>query len=219
MSSEQPDGAPTSPTVPRPAARYFWARRPSAETGRGGATDGAALAALRRGIGREPGTVPQMWPYYTTLTADGRVTPALAAEHVALTLFAVHQQSKAQLMHRDGVGLGTALGNLRADPQRSQDALDRRFSAGATASSTSELELHLRGLVALLRQSAKAGGQPLDYTELMRDLVAWQRPDGAARIRRKWGAQYFAPTRSEAPGGDDGADGAASSNPDAAVSQ
>lgn len=177
-------------------SRYFWDRPAAASSPGGPPFDPAKLAAIRRGVGRGPGSVPEVWPYYTTLRADGRISDRLVAEHIALTLFAVHQQSKTAPMHRDGVGLGTALRALRSDPKRrfSAEAIDRRFNAAATATSTGELASHLRSLIGLLRQHNKTG-QPLDYGRLMKDLIAWQHPEQAARVRRTWGSQYFAPEK------------------------
>ncbi|HEY0636171.1 MAG TPA: type I-E CRISPR-associated protein Cse2/CasB [Pseudonocardiaceae bacterium] len=148
---------------------------------------GAELAALRRGLGREPGTVPAMWPFYLHLRTDGTVSKKLSAEHAALTLFAVHQQSHAAPMHRTGPGLGTAMRALRDSGKFSDDAVDRRFSAAATATSLTELTLHLRGLVTQLRTIP----QPLDYDALFKDLVAWQSADQVGAVRRRWGSQYF----------------------------
>lgn len=152
---------------------------------------GEDLAVLRRGLGREPGSVPQMCRFYTTLTEDGRLTPALQAEHAALALFAVHQQSSIQRMHRTDVGLGAAARELRRSGKFSEEAVDRRFTAAATATSMIELTLHLRGLVAQLRQI----GQPLDYDRLVDDLIGWQDSDRVGKVRRHWGAQYFVRTK------------------------
>lgn len=176
--------------APPPVRRFFWQQFAD-----GTRPDGADLAALRRGVGREPGSVPEMWRYYTTLTADGQLTAALVAEHLALTLFAVHQQSRTQPMHRDGIGLGSALLALKRSGRFSDDAVDRRFAAAATATSLPELAVHLRGLVGQLR----GVDQPLDYTRLTGELRGWQSPERVGTIRRRWGAAYFAPPR---PAGD-----------------
>ena len=173
------------------ARRHYWRRHTDgggtwrSETGR---PPGEELAALRRGIGRDAGSVPQMWPFYTTLAEDGRRTPALLAEHVALTLFAVHQQSRPLPVHRDGVGLGTAVLALRRSDAYSPEAVDRRFAAAATATSLAEVGVHLRGLVTQLRGI----GQSLDYTRLYQDLRDWQYPERLPLVRRRWGGQYFA---------------------------
>jgi CRISPR system Cascade subunit CasB len=148
---------------------------------------GADLAALRRGVGREPGTVPEMWRFYITLVDTGVVTNRLRAEHTALTLFGVHQQSQKVPMHRTDHGLGTALRAVRRSDKFSEQAVDRRFTAAATATSMAELTLHLRGLVGLLHDI----DQPLDYTQLFRDLNNWQYPQNQGRVRRRWGSQYF----------------------------
>ncbi|GLY68777.1 type I-E CRISPR-associated protein Cse2/CasB [Amycolatopsis taiwanensis] len=185
-------------TEARPA-RHFW-ERVVAEDGKWRATEGGAptaeLAALRRGVNREPGDVAEMWPFYTTLRSDGTLSEALRAEHLALTLFAVHQQSVARPMHAAGIGLGTAIRALRESTKFSPDAVDRRFSAAATATSLNELGMHLRGLIGQLRVMDRPG-QPLDYTQLFRDLRDWQRPENQARVRRRWGSQYFVTPKSD----------------------
>jgi CRISPR system Cascade subunit CasB len=157
--------------------------------GRRGAVPGADLAALRRGIGRDAGTVPPMWPFYTTLRADGQGSASLNAEHCALTLFAVHQQSQRTPVHRGGVGLGTAIQALRQSGKFSADAVDRRFSGAATATTLGEVSHHLRGLITQLR--GITGPPGLDYTQLFHDLRNWQFPESQARVRRTWGSQYF----------------------------
>ncbi len=131
--------------------------------------------------------MPEMWPFYTTLTADGRLTDRLQAEHAVLTLFAVHQQSRSQPAQRDGVGLGSAIRALRDSDKFSPEAVDRRFAAAATATSLAELSVHLRGLISQLRGVTSG----LDYSLLFRDLRDWQWPDRVAAVRRRWGSQYF----------------------------
>lgn len=180
---------------------HYWQRHTdgSGSWSKDGPPPGAELAALRRGIGREAGSVPAMWPFYTTLNASGGLTRKLRAEHIALTLFAVHQQSQSQPVYRarvgdapchsPGFGLGSAMLALRHSGKYSPDALDRRFAAAATAISINELSQHLRGLITQLHGVHPQPG--LDYTELYHDLRAWQYLGGPSRVRRKWGASYF----------------------------
>jgi CRISPR system Cascade subunit CasB len=169
--------------------RHYWERwTAGGGRWRNDEPPGDELAALRGGVGREAGSVPSMWPYYTTLNADGRVSAALNAEHVALSLFAVHQQSKRLPVHRRETGLGSALYMLRSSEKFSQEAIDRRFAAAATATSFAEISAHLRGLITQLRTVSDLG---LDYSKLFRDLVAWQNPARVSMVRRQWGSQYF----------------------------
>jgi len=183
------------------ALRHYWQRHTTGD-GRwregGEGPPGEELAALRRGVGKEPGTVPAMWRFYSTLDESGRVTAELAAEHLALTLFALHQRSLAEPVHRQGVGLGTAVANLRDSGRFSEEAVERRFVAAAMAESLGELGVHLRGLVSLLRALPQQG---LDYNRLYRDLLDWQRPSRRAAVRRRWGGQFYASRRAGAPSG------------------
>ncbi|WP_159945305.1 type I-E CRISPR-associated protein Cse2/CasB [Nocardiopsis sp. FR6] len=148
---------------------------------------GRILADLRRGLGREAGDVPEMWVYYTTLNKEGYRTAALKAEHAALSLFGLHQQSQRIPMHKSGVGLGEAALNLYLAANANQAAIDGRMNMIATSTDTTELVGHLRGLVTLLRERA----QPLDYTRLFLDLRYWDNPQDRATIRRHWGGQYM----------------------------
>jgi CRISPR system Cascade subunit CasB len=172
---------PDPTTIKTKRRPYYWENHPKPE--------GRDLADLRRGIGREPGTVPEMWPYYTSLRPNGELSERLRAEHAALCLFASHQQSQSTSMHRAGIGLGNAMAVLRRSDKFSGEAVDRRFTAAATATSFTEIVAHLRGLVTQLRSLPKA--QPLDYTRLVYDLLDWQDPEKTATVRRRWGSQYF----------------------------
>ncbi len=158
---------------------------------------GEELAALRRGARREAGSVPEMWPFYVSVVEEEHLTGrdrgwqppvTLQAEHHALTLFGVHQQSQPQPMHVEDVGVGTAILALRQSGRFSEDAVDRRFAQAATATSLAELAHHLRGLVTQLRSSGSA--QALDYTRLVEDLRDWCWPQTQHRVRRRWGGQY-----------------------------
>ncbi|MBL7498289.1 type I-E CRISPR-associated protein Cse2/CasB [Frankia sp. CNm7] len=181
MTTDSDTSATPSHTESSPPP-FFWER-----TGKRDLPDGADLAALRRGVGREAGTVPAMWEHYRMLNPAGRASAQLKAEHEALVLYAIHQQSVREPMHQPGVGLGSALLKLRESGRFSPEAVDRRFGAAATATSLDEAAYHLRGLVRQLRQVPLG----LSYTQLFKDLVAWQSPDRIGAVRRRWGTDYF----------------------------
>jgi CRISPR system Cascade subunit CasB len=173
--------APTGRT-----ARYLWER----PVGRRGGGTPEVLAALRRGIGREPGEVPPMWSFYRELNHHGHLTHRLRAEHVALALFGLHQHTRRDPVHRPGIPIGTAVARLRAPTRAGRHAVDRRFAAFATASSLTEAGIHLRSLIVRLRALPEGH---LDYTLLFGDLVDWQDPALTGRVRRRWGRGCFAP--------------------------
>ncbi|WP_258037229.1 type I-E CRISPR-associated protein Cse2/CasB [Streptomyces sp. SM14] len=186
-----PDPAPSDDTDLRP----YWEQRVRADgTWRIDKTNGAKLvppgqdlAAMRSGLGQTAGTVPALWPYYVTPT-DGRRTAQLDAEHAALSLFGLHQQSRQTPMHRPGTHLGDALRALRHHDSISEDALDRRVAALVNATSVPTLLYRLRGLITQLRGI----GQPLDYSRLMQDINDWRHPQARQRVRRAWGLAYHA---------------------------
>lgn len=155
----------------------------------------ATLAHLRRALAREPGSVPEVWD----VTIDGvpgrpwgdEPTPQERASHLALGLFATHQQSKSQPMHVSGVGLGLAVRRLeKVTPTRGDGGsspVRRRFDALASSQTLTEAAQHLRGIVGLLR-AASIG---LDYGALADDLLQLQRPDRAVAVRLRWARQYY----------------------------
>ncbi|SCD50709.1 type I-E CRISPR-associated protein Cse2/CasB [Streptomyces sp. DvalAA-19] len=167
----------------------YWHRYRKDDGWRGdmpGGPPGEELAALRAGLGAAAASVPSMWPYYTTPT-DGRVTRALEAEHGALALYGLHQQSQSAPMHRRQVPLGRALHELRLRERFSSDALDRRVAATVESEGLPALLYRLRMMIPNLRAAAI----PLDYDLLLRDLSDWQRTDLRQQVRRKWGLQYY----------------------------
>ncbi|MER5981522.1 type I-E CRISPR-associated protein Cse2/CasB [Streptomyces sp. NPDC001787] len=160
---------------------------------------GEDLAVLRRGLGRPAGTVLEMFPYYTCPVDDfaarlGEVSAQQEAEHIALALYGLHQQSQDRPMHRDGVGLGRAVLELRRHDRTSDEAVDSRFQQAFSATSTSALQLRLRGLVTQLKDIK----QPLDYNRLASDVHDWHRPESRSRVRRRWGLDYYGWTQRSA---------------------
>lgn len=151
----------------------------------------AALARLRRGAGKQPGELLDILEFtlddeYFSGRSDAGASIDEYAAHVALTLFALHQQSKAQPMHRPGAGLGTALRRLSDGPEV-PEPVQRRFRVLGTADGVRELTHHLRGAVQLLRTR----DIPLDYGLLADQLVAWQWPGGPNRVRLRWGRDFY----------------------------
>lgn len=155
----------------------------------------AALAALRRGVGRPLEESPDSWPYVMDVVGDDRRREEAA--HVTLSLFALHQQSqKSGSISQTGWGLGKACGRLkfvRGSGGASEEGVERRFKAAMAADTPETLAVHLRGLVTILRGE----GVPLDYAQLYWDLCRWQRPEERAKVCLKWGREYFKTVQSE----------------------
>lgn len=151
----------------------------------------AELAQLRHAVGREPGADPNTWQLtleglprqYTG--RDDEVSNEERAVHAAMTLYAVHQQSRGERMHRRGPSFGRAASALARSGNEA--AVLRRFQALATADSLAEMLHHSRGLITQFRSH----GVPLDYGRFCVDLVKMQRPATADRVRLAWGRDYY----------------------------
>lgn len=159
---------------------------------RGESAAAASLARLRRAVGDEPGANPAVWQETLGLPdqfvgRDEEPSRAERAVHYALTLYATHQQSQGQAMHRGGYGLGRAARQLGAKPNASEQAVLRRFQALGTATSLAEAATHARGLVTQFRGAAI----PLDYGQLAVDFVRFQDPRQIASVRLTWGRDYY----------------------------
>jgi CRISPR system Cascade subunit CasB len=182
----------------------------------------STLARLRRGAGRPAHAVQDLWG----LTGTSELAEALAdlpeedrkrfdhgraeeALHLAVTLWALHQQSHRDTdMHRAGRGLGQAVrvlmipstakpegaletrrgvdgGTTKIEPELNEP-LRRRFVRVGTASSLDALAQRLREIVLLLRRD----GIALDYGLLADQLYRWQHPALAAQVRRDWGRDF-----------------------------
>lgn len=159
----------------------------------------AMLAKLRRGIGKTPGSMPELWEVTLKdlppeLMGRGQ-DPSYSewAVHTALTLFALHQQGKdlkLQCMSKDGESLGISLRKLISDDDE-EKRIKRRFDAASTANSMEEFSHHLRGLIQLL----KAKSIPLDYPALAEDLYWLQMPNARDSVRLRWGRDFYRPLK------------------------
>ena len=157
----------------------------------------ASLAKLRRGIGKKPGSLPGIWEFLFEslpeefLSRTGEPTHAEWAAHMAITLFALHQQGKnphENPMSISNEPLGSAVRLLRMKRGDSaEQAIKRRFDAVVTSDSPEELAHHLRGLIQLLRSE----GIPLDYPRLAGDLFQFQKPELRDGVRLRWGQDYY----------------------------
>lgn len=148
------------------------------------------LAALRRGVSRSPGELPEIWELTRVEVPDGAgdaPTWEEIAVHTAMTLYAVHQQSRTEHMFSPGVGLGSAARRLIGSPDEENPSARARFNALVTSTTVAELRHHLRNLVSLLRSR----GIALDHAMLADDIVRFQRPGGAKSVRLAWARQYY----------------------------
>ncbi len=154
----------------------------------------AMLAKLRRGVGKDPGELPELWGIFLQelpeelMSKTGQPTAAEWAIYVSLTMFALHQQGRERSMNSEEMKFGQAVRLLAEPGQEPQEgSAYRRFSALVTAQSLLEISQHLRGIIQLLRQKEI----PLNYPALAKDLFLLQFPSSAPQVKLRWGQDYY----------------------------
>lgn len=159
--------------------------------------DRAGLAALRRGLGHEPGTVAEMYPYVEPfLTADAP-RARVAAFYLVASLFGlhpVHAEAPGGYAARHGFGATLRAIRLRPESPEEDTGVAKRFTA-LLECDRSALSVHLRHMVTLLR--SRAEGAPIDYRQFWRDILAWDAPD--RRVQRAWAAGFWGQREEEMP--------------------
>ncbi len=154
----------------------------------------AQLAQLRRGVGKRPGELPELWGIFLRnmpeelMGKEGRPSYAEWAIYTALTLFALHQQGHSEPMHAEGEEnrLGRAVKKL-AHGEEEEENVRRKFSITARSDDMEELSYHLKTLVRMLGSN----DIKLDYEDLAKDLYRFQFENDADQVRLKWGQDFY----------------------------
>ena len=154
----------------------------------------ARLAELRRGAGKAPGELPELWGAFLNgmpeelLSRNGEPSRSEWAVYLALTMYALHQQGNSTVMHKADVSLGAAAEKLMSEPTDDErQRVLRRFGPVVTAKTMPELAHHLRSIVQLL--SSKGIGQ--DYVRLAVDIYDFQSDECRKRVQLRWGQDFY----------------------------
>lgn len=146
------------------------------------AEERAALAALRRGLGQPPGTVPDMFPYVIRRMPDS-VDPGSWEEnayYLVAALFALHPDKGS------GANLGAHFAHT-LDPNPDHNvAVERRFTALLTAH-PDDLSFYLRQAISFL----KSKEVPVNWHQLMWDVRDWGHPDRRTRVQKQWANRFW----------------------------
>ena len=166
----------------------------------------AALAKLRRGVGKSPGETPEIWditlaelPERLMGESDGAPSRAEWAVHTALTFYALHRQGKNASMstglgegaaaNARGYSFGAAVGKLRKPDGSNEPALKRRFDAVITAGDLREFSHHARGMVQMFR----AAEPPIvfNYPKFALELYWYQVMEAKEKVVLRWGEDFW----------------------------
>ncbi|MGO8691758.1 MAG: type I-E CRISPR-associated protein Cse2/CasB [Thermoguttaceae bacterium] len=137
----------------------------------------AALAKLRRGLGKPPGYAPER-DGWVLERLDSEVPDSFEAKFCLISsLFAQHPEA-------GGKGtMGAALRRLK--DQSAGDGVERRFVA-LLNSDEEDLPGRLRHAVGLL----KSKDIPVDWRQLLSDLLRWEYAD--RQVHRRWSRDFWA---------------------------
>ena len=160
----------------------------------------ALLANLRRGVGREPGELPELFGILLLdmpedfWSKTGIATKEEWVCYTALTLYALHQQghdTKSQPMHTDeDVSIGKAMYKMMAAYDSDTNAEQRivqKLRTLATAVDRKALSYHLRGIVQLFRSN----GISMNYKNLAGDLYEMQFTESKSQVCLRWGQDFY----------------------------
>lgn len=145
--------------------------------------DRGALAALRRGLSRPPGTAPEAFPYVAPFvpeddSREGRDWPY----YLTAALFSLHPARGAK------GDVGWTCRQLGDHP-----SAEKRFQA-LLSSDREQLPGRLRQVVTLARSNKRS--VPVDWSDLLVHLRHWDNPSGW--VQRRWARSYWGPQRSVA---------------------
>ena len=145
-----------------------------------------ALADLRRALQRPPGKDANVFRYVVPYLPAERGWTETAAFLVA-SLFAAHP---------DAGGSGTLGASFRQlTDKANSESIERRFVV-LLNKAAEDVASHLRQAVSLL----KANDVPVDWERLLRDLLAWDHPEGY--VQRAWARDFWGRAAKEAEAGE-----------------
>lgn len=153
----------------------------------------ARLAQLRRGIGKKPGELPELWGIFLqTLPEElmGQGTEPSRAEwaiYTALTLFALHQQGHAESVDSPGMEYSLGCSARKLVQNGEEERIRFKLSLAAQADDMVELAYRLKTMVRLF----SADNIQLDYADLAKDMFLFQSDKYTDRIRLKWGQDFY----------------------------
>lgn len=144
--------------------------------------DRAALAALRRGLGKQAGAAMEMHRYVVPHLYGMQYQNDEKPYYIVAALVGLYPiVSWRSGANRYDTNLGASLALLK---QESGDSLERRFVALLNAHAN-ELPEHLRQAISLLKSKDK----PVDWLQLLNDTKRWDSEDN--RVQRRWAKGFW----------------------------
>ncbi len=137
--------------------------------------DRAALAHLRRGLGKPPKTAMEMFPYLGRFLSHDTKQNYENTVFIVAALFAYYPDAK----HTKG-NLGASLREL----SEKSDSIEKRFVALLNAE-TEDLPYYLRQIIGLLKSNDVA----VNWERLFKDVQYWN--SDQRFVQQKWAEQFW----------------------------
>ncbi|OQB75035.1 MAG: CRISPR-associated protein Cse2 (CRISPR_cse2) [bacterium ADurb.Bin132] len=151
-------------------------------------SDRAGLATLRKGLGKEPGTVTEMYKYvYSRIPGQTNLFDE-KIYFLTASLFALWYQGKQDLVKDFEGDLGKTFNQINKNSK--SESIEKRFTA-IINSHFDDLPNHLRHAVSL----AKSKDVPVNWSFLLEDLKWWNNDD--KRVQKKWMKSFLQEERTE----------------------
>lgn len=150
--------------------------------------DRAALAKLRRGLGKKEGA-PEMYPYLAGYLRGPR--PEMERCFLIASLFGFHPDAASR-----GKSMGKVFREIQGEGEAS-DSLKKRF-ANLLSADSEDLHGRLRQAVSL----AKSKGVAIDYHQLFYDLRGWDHP--ARYVQLDWARDFWGYNKETTADSDEG---------------
>ena len=159
----------------------------------------AYMAELRKGVGKEPGELPILFGILLEdmpedfMSRNGIPTKEEWACHIALTLFAWHQQGKdlkTDCMHTgDHISVGTAFKKLKIalNDANAEERILKKLQIIITSMDVNGFSQHLRSMIKMLAQN----NIKLNYALLAADIYEWQFQDSRDAVNLRWGQDFY----------------------------
>jgi CRISPR system Cascade subunit CasB len=146
----------------------------------------AALANLRRGLGKKPGTTMEMFPYI-----NDKIPPTKkeSAYFLVASLFGFYPDAEEI---KGNLGISLSILETKTQVQRNdssedkkQSSVERRFVALLNAKEE-DLPNHLRQIIGLL----KSKEIPINWYQLLSDVKFWS-SEGNYNTQRQWAKSFW----------------------------
>lgn len=138
----------------------------------------AALANLRRGLGKPPKTVMEMFPYLGQFLSSDTKTQHENAVFIVAALFAFYDDAPENI------------GNLGASIRKIKDesgTIEKRFVALLNANEE-ELPQYLRQMIGLLKSKDKVA---VNWNQLLFDVRNWNNENLKDSVQYSWAKEFW----------------------------